>query len=84
MPSHAAHRSSKQLPQFVERASALKEKGVTKIVCISVNDAWVMRAWGEKHNAGDSVVLLGDGDGSWTKAAGLEQELPGLVGTPRL
>lgn len=71
--------SSKQLPQFVERAQALKEKGVSRIVCISVNDAWVMKSWGEKHGTGDTVMLLGDFDGSWTKAAGLEQDLPGLV-----
>ncbi len=37
------------------------------------------QAWGEKHGTGDTIMLLADGDGSWTKAAGLDQELPGLV-----
>ena len=52
-------------------ADALKAKGVDTIACISVNDAFVMDAWGKEHGADDKVVMLGDGSGEFTKAIGL-------------
>jgi len=64
--------SSRHLPGFVGNAAALKAKGVDAIACLSVNDAFVMGAWGKEHEAGDKVVMLGDGSAEFTKAIGLE------------
>ena len=55
--------SAKHLPGFVENAADLKGKGVDEIVCISVNDAFVMDAWGKSQNAGNDVTMLADGNG---------------------
>jgi len=63
--------SSRHLPGYVQNAAALKGKGVDTIACLSVNDAFVMNAWGKEHNAGDNVVMLGDGSCEFTKAMGL-------------
>ncbi len=63
--------SAKHLPGFVDNADALKAKGVDKIVCMSVNDAFVMKAWGEAQNAGSSVEMLADGNADLSKALGL-------------
>ncbi len=67
--------SAKHLPGFVANADALKAKGVDQIVCLSVNDAFVMGAWAKDQNAGDSVLLVGDGSAEFTRAAGLELDL---------
>ena len=67
--------SSKHLPGFVQNAEALKAKGVDTIVCLSVNDAWVMRAWGEEQNVGDKVLMVGDGSLNFTRAVGLELDM---------
>ena len=64
--------SAKHLPGFVDHATDLKKKGVDKIVCMSVNDAFVMKAWGLAQNAMDKVVMLADGNGDLTKAMGLQ------------
>jgi peroxiredoxin len=64
--------SSRHLPGYVGNAAALKAKGIDTIGCLSVNDAFVMGAWGKEHNAGDNVVMLGDGSAEFTKAIGLE------------
>lgn len=64
--------SAKHLPGFVNQAGALKAKGVDRIVCLSVNDPFVMKAWGESQNVGDKVEMLPDGNGDFTKALGLE------------
>ena len=64
--------SSRHLPGYVANAAALKAKGVDAIACLSVNDAFVMSAWGKEHHAGDKVVMLGDGSAEFTKAIGLE------------
>jgi peroxiredoxin len=64
--------SSRHLPGYVQNAAALKAKGVDAIACLSVNDAFVMGAWGKEHQAGDNVVMLGDGSAEFTKAIGLE------------
>ncbi|KAK1301194.1 hypothetical protein QJS10_CPB13g01697 [Acorus calamus] len=68
--------SQKHLPGFVEKAKDLKSKGVDVIACVSVNDAFVMRAW--KENLGitdDDVLLLSDGNGEFTRALGVELDL---------
>lgn len=67
--------SQKHLPGFVEKASEFKSKGVDTIACISVNDAFVMKAWKENLNIKDEVLLLSDGNGEFTKAIGCELDL---------
>jgi peroxiredoxin len=64
--------SDHHLPGFVVRADELKAKGVDTIACLSVNDAFVMSAWGEDQGVGDKVVMVADGNGEFTKAMGLE------------
>ncbi|MBX3485803.1 peroxiredoxin [Phenylobacterium sp.] len=64
--------SAKHLPGFKQHAPDLKGKGVDTIACLSVNDAFVMRAWGEDQAVGDDIVMLADGNGDFTKAVGLE------------
>lgn len=70
--------SAKHLPGFVENAAALKKKGVDKIVCMSVNDAFVMKAWAKDQNATDKIVMVADGNGDFTKALGLEFDATGF------
>ena len=67
--------SAKHLPGFVNNADTLKAKGVDTIACLSVNDAFVMGAWGKDQNVGDKVLMLADGSANFTKAAGLELDL---------
>ena len=59
-------------PAYVQNHDALKAKGVDTIVCVSVNDAFVMGAWGKDQGAGDKVMMLADGNGDFTRAVGLE------------
>lgn len=66
--------SAKHLPGFIEHASALHAKGIEYIACISVNDAFVMGAWGNAQGAGDKVAMLADGNSDFTKAIGLEAD----------
>jgi peroxiredoxin len=60
------------LPGYVLRAEELRAKGVDSVACVSVNDAFVMGAWAEAQQVGDSVIMLADGNGEFTKALGLE------------
>ncbi len=64
--------SAKHVPGFVQNYDALKAKGVDAIACVSVNDAFVMGAWGKDQGAGDKVAMLADGNGDFTRAVGLE------------
>ena len=64
--------SAKHLPSFKEHAAELKAKGVDTIACVSVNDVFVMKAWGENQGVGDDILMLADGNGDFTKAVGLE------------
>ncbi len=66
--------SDYHLPSFLLRYDELKAKGVDAVACISVNDPWVMGAWGEQHQVGDRVTLLADGNGEFTGAVGLEMD----------
>lgn len=63
--------SAKHLPGFVEYADEILSKGVDTIACMSVNDVFVMNAWGKSANAG-SILMLADGNGEFTQALGLE------------
>ncbi len=67
--------SAQHLPGFVANADALNAKGVDSIVCLAVNDVFVMGAWGKDQNVGDKVTLVADGSAQFTKAAGLELDL---------
>lgn len=64
--------SSVHLPGFVAQAGALRNNGVDDIVCLSVNDAHVMRAWELAHDAEGTVIMFPDGNGELTRALGLE------------
>ena len=64
--------SQRHLPGYVEKAADLKTKGVDQIACVSVNDAFVMGAWGKDQNCGDKVMMLADGSGEFAKAVGME------------
>jgi peroxiredoxin len=67
--------SAKHVPGFVAEADKFKAKGVDAIACISVNDAFVMGAWGKDQKAGDKVMMLGDGAAEFTNAMGLAMDL---------
>ena len=64
--------SAKHLPGFVQNAAAFRDKGIDQIVCLAVNDAFVMGAWGKDQNVGDKVVMAADGNGAFAKALGLD------------
>jgi glutaredoxin/glutathione-dependent peroxiredoxin len=64
--------SIKHLPGFVELAPAMREKGIDTIACLSVNDVFVMSAWGKASNVDDSILMLADGSADYTRALGLE------------
>jgi len=66
--------SAKHLPGFVQKAAELKGKGVNTIACLSVNDAFVMSAWGKDQKVEDKVLMLADGNGDFTRAVGLEMD----------
>lgn len=66
--------SAKHLPGYVENADAMAAKGVDEIVCISVNDAFVMGAWGAASNVGEKVTMLADGNGDFVEALGLAMD----------
>jgi glutaredoxin/glutathione-dependent peroxiredoxin len=66
--------SAKHLPGFIQNAEAIHAKGVDTIACLSVNDAFVMGAWGDNQGAGGKVVMLADGNGDFTRALGLEMD----------
>ena len=67
--------SAAHLPGYVVKADELKEKGIDRIVCLSVNDAFVMDAWGEQHNVEDRVMMIADGSANFTRAVGLNLDL---------
>lgn len=63
--------SAKHVPGFLEHATEIKNKGVDQIVCLSVNDPFVMDAWGKDRGTGESILMLGDGNGDFTRAIDL-------------
>ena len=66
--------SASHLPGFVQQADALLAKGVDTIACMSVNDVFVMHAWGEDQQVGGKVTMLADGNGEYAKALDLEMD----------
>ena len=71
--------SQKHLPGYVKELPALKAKGIDLVACLSVNDAWVMKYWAESHDALGKIVMLADGNGDFSKALGIEQDLSKAV-----
>ena len=69
--------SKTHLPGFVVKADEIKSKGVDEIVCMAVNDAFVMGAWGQAQNA-EELLMLADGNGEFTKSIGLELDASGF------
>ncbi len=67
--------SNVHLPGYLERAAELRAAGIDAIVCVAVNDPYVMAAWGEAHGVGDEIALLADFDGELARALGLEVDL---------
>jgi len=67
--------SNGHLPGYVANAEKIKMRGVDEIACLSVNDAHVMRAWAEKHEATDVITMLADGNADFTRALGLDIDL---------
>lgn len=67
--------SASHLPGYVVASDELFAKGIDLIVCLSVNDAFVMDAWGKQHNADDRVTMIADGSAHFTRAVGLELDL---------
>lgn len=66
--------SAKHLPGFIEKAGELKAKGVDRIACTSVNDVFVMGAWGKDQGVNEDVLMLADGNGDFASAIGLEMD----------
>jgi peroxiredoxin len=66
--------SAKHLPGFVQKAGELKAKGIDTIACTSVNDVFVMNAWGKDQGAGSDVLMLADGNGAFAEAVGLTMD----------
>jgi glutaredoxin/glutathione-dependent peroxiredoxin len=69
--------SAKHLPGFVTHAAEFKAKGIDLLVCLAVNDPFVMKAWAATQNIGDSVMMLPDGNGTFTTALGLTLDASG-------
>ena len=70
--------NAKHLPGFVQHADAIRARGVDRIVCLAVNDVFVMSAWGKAGNVGDKVVMAADGNGEFTRALGLTLDATGF------
>ncbi len=66
--------SANHLPGFIEHAADIAARGVDTIACMSVNDVFVMDAWGRDRGVGDKVMMLADGNGDYAKALGLEMD----------
>ena len=69
--------SAKHLPGFIKSSEKYKEKGIDQIICMSVNDPFVMNAWGKENNVGDKIIMMGDPFLNFTKAIGAEVDKSG-------
>jgi peroxiredoxin len=67
--------SAKHVPSYVSNLDRLKAKGVSEVICMSVNDAFVMGAWARDQKTGGKIRMMGDGSAAYTKALGLEFDL---------
>jgi peroxiredoxin len=70
--------SMNHLPGYIKHAAEIRAKGVDTIACMSVNDTFVMDAWGKDRQAGDKVLMLADGNGTYAQALGLELDASGF------
>lgn len=70
--------SARHLPGFKDHRQDLAAKGVDTVACVSVNDAFVMGAWGDSQGIGDDILMLGDGNGDFTRAVGLSLDAKGF------
>jgi peroxiredoxin len=70
--------SAKHLPGYVAKLSELKASGVDLVACLSVNDAWTMKAWAEQHDALGKITMLADGGATFSKALGINIDIPGM------
>ena len=69
--------SAKHLPGYVNNFEKYKQKGINQIICMSVNDPFVMNAWGKENNVGDKIIMVGDPFLNFTKAIGAEVDKSG-------
>ena len=69
--------SAKHLPGYVNKHQLYKDKGIDHIICVSVNDPFVMNAWGKENNVGDKIIMMGDPFLNFTKAIGAEVDKSG-------
>ena len=67
--------SAQHVPGYLKNAGTLRDKGVDTIACLSVNDVFVMGAWGKDQGSEGEILMLADGSGEFTKAAGMELDL---------
>lgn len=70
--------SGRHVPGYLEQLDALKARGVDEVWCVSVNDGFVMAAWGREQNAIGKIRMLGDGSAEFTRRLGLEVDIPGM------
>ena len=70
--------SEQHLPGYIEHADAIRARGVDDILCLSVNDAFVMGAWGRDRGAGEAVTMIADGNGEFSRAVGLDFDGSGI------
>ena len=70
--------NAKHLPGYVQQAEAIRAKGVDRIICLAVNDVFVMAAWGKAGNVGDKIIMAADGNGEFSKALGLTMDATGF------
>ena len=69
--------SAKHLPGYIKSSEKYKKKGIDQIICMSVNDPFVMNAWGKENNVGDKIIMIGDPFLNFTKAIGAEVDKSG-------
>ena len=69
--------SAKHLPGYVKNSEKYKEKGIDQIICMSVNDPFVMNAWGKENNVGDKIIMMGDPFLNFTKAIAADVDKSG-------
>ena len=70
--------SAKHVPGYLQHLDALREKGVDEVWCVSVNDGYVMAAWGREQDAIGKIRMLGDGSAELTRKLGLDVDIPGM------
>jgi peroxiredoxin len=67
--------SARHLPGYLEHEDDFRAKGIDALVCLAVNDVFVMDAWGKDQGVGDKILMVADGNGDFTRAAGLELDM---------